>query len=666
MKNSRRFGYEPSLDGLRGLAVLAVVGYHIHSLDSSRLSFLKGGFFGVELFFVVSGFLITSLLWQEFTETGTIALGAFWMRRARRLLPALFAMLIAVGISAALWRHASLGRLRRDIPWSLLYLSNWGQIFDSANGYFAQLGTPPLLRHLWSLAVEEQWYLIWPIAFGFALRKGGRRLAAMLAGLGVLAAFVGIVVGNGTSAKANFTYLSTITRSSGLLLGAALAVAWRPWRSRTASTRTLPFLDLAALGALFVVTVAVMSWANTSTIVYRGGMLVVSLASAVLIAAAVHPGAVLTRRLFSSTPLRELGRRSYGLYLWHWPILVLTRAVQSSMRLIFVLMLVAVVTEVSFRIIEEPLRRGWLGAWLRKTATRPIDRVAAGVAVCALVLPLIVVVGRAKHTNIIVGGTAAAFELKADATSDPSDPAAAPGNDMAVAEVATSTAPAGPVRVVVVGDSQAQALASNTPDGLDAFLSITDGAVDGCGVWDDGTIWSRQGMKRPNGDCIGWSRKWGASATQANAEIALVVIGAWDVFDIAYKEGVTTFNSPAWDAKFAASLQKGVTALTAAGTKVALLEVACMHPVFNAGAVVPPLPERGEAWRTAHVNDLLKRFAAANPGAVTFIAGPTEWCNNPTIANDTNYRWDGVHVYKPGGKLIFETITPALLQLVGR
>jgi SGNH domain (fused to AT3 domains) len=277
------------------------------------------------------------------------------------------------------------------------------------------------------------------------------------------------------------------------------------------------------------------------------------------------------------------------------------------------------------------------------------------------------VIGRATQANIIVGGEASAFELKTTNTpTDPSDPAASSGSELAPTDLATSAAPAGPVRVVVVGDSQAQALASNTPDGLEAFISVTDGAVDGCGVWDDGTLWSRQGMKRPNGDCVGWSTKWGASATKANAEIALVVIGAWDVFDIAYKEGVTTFNSPAWDAKFAASLQKGVTALSATGAKVALLEIACMHPVFNAGAVVPPLPERGESWRTMHVNDLLKRFAAANPGNVTFVAGPTEWCNNATIATDTNYRWDGVHVYKPGGKLIFETIAPALLHIAGR
>lgn len=661
-----RFGYESSLDGLRGLAVLTVVGYHIHSLDPSRLGFLKGGFFGVELFFVVSGYLITTLLLQEHEATGRIDLVQFWKRRARRLLPALFAMLIVTALAAVMWRSVTVGRFKRDVPWALFYVSNWGQIVDSGAGYFAQLTSPPLLRHLWSLAVEEQWYLVWPLAFGWLIRTVGRRLGSVLLILGLLCAAVGIVAYDGTPGRANFVYLSTVTRASGLLIGAALAMVWKPWQFRSAATRKLPVLDGAAVAGVLVIAVAVTAWANTSAVVYRGGMLVVSLVSALLIAVAMHPGAVISRRVLQTKPLTAIGRRSYGLYLWHWPILVLTDAVRSVPRLLTVLALIAVVTEASFRGIEEPFRRGLLTTWWTRSRQRPFERIAPLFATLALLVPLGFVVVRAKAQNLVVGGEAAAFELKST-DSEASTVAPDPSADVAI-DPSTTTIPTGPqpVRVVVVGDSQAQALSSNLPTGIEKVFTVTDGAVDGCGVWDDGTIWSSQGFKRPNGTCVGWSTKWAASASGSKAEVALVVIGAWDVFDIAYKEGVATFNSPAWDEKFVASLQKGVSALAGVGTKAALLEVACMNPIHAAGAAVPPLPERGEAWRTVHVNQLLRRVAAANPGQATFLPGPQEWCNNPVIAADKSYRWDGVHVYKPGAKLIFESIAANLLRLAGR
>lgn len=643
-----------------------MVGYHVHSLDPARLGFLKGGFFGVELFFVVSGYLISTLLLQEHDETGQVDLVQFWKRRARRLLPALAAMLIVVGLAAVLWRPATVGRFKRDIPWALLYVSNWGQIVDSGSGYFAQLGSPPLLRHLWSLAVEEQWYLIWPVAFGWLVRASRRRLGSVLLVFGLLCAAVGIVAYDGSSGRANFVYLSTITRASGLLIGAALAVVWKPWQFRTAATRRLRVLDLATVMGVVVMSVAVAAWANTSAVVYRGGMLVVSLASALLIAVAVHPGAVHSRRVLQSKPLTAVGRRSYGLYLWHWPILVLTDAVRSVPRLLAVLALIAVTTELSFRFIEEPFRRGLFSAWWARSRQRPFERIAPLFATVAVLVPLGFVIVRAKPQNLVVGGEAAAFELASVENGTSSVPSNALDTSGAVAQP-TTTVPAEKqrVRVVVVGDSQAQALASNLPAGIETIFTVTDGAVDGCGVWDDGTIWSSQGFKRPNGTCVGWSAKWAASASNAKADVALVVIGAWDVFDIAYKEGVATFNSPAWDEKFVASLQKGVSALAASGTKSALLEVACMNPIHASGAAVPPLPERGEAWRTAHVNQLLRRVAAANPGQATFLPGPQEWCNNPVIGKDTSYRWDGVHVYKPGAKLIFETIAGNLLRIAG-
>ncbi|HUC32812.1 MAG TPA: acyltransferase, partial [Ilumatobacteraceae bacterium] len=236
-------GYQPTLDGVRAMSVIAVILYH------AGFGWMHGGFFGVEVFFVVSGFLITSLLIEERDGRGRVHLGQFWTRRWRRLLPALFTMLLVIGTWAVFWGSAEQHtQVRRDYPWGIFYLANWGQIF-STETYFS--GTPTLFRHLWSLAVEEQWYLIWPLVFIVIAR---RKAADHRTGV-TLATIAGLVMVGTAIARAaewpdrmpfffarpsewgmrpvdttNFLYLSTFTRSSGLLLGAALAFLWRPWR----------------------------------------------------------------------------------------------------------------------------------------------------------------------------------------------------------------------------------------------------------------------------------------------------------------------------------------------------------------------------------------------------------------------------------------------------
>ena len=235
-------GYQPSLDGLRALSVIAVIFYH------AGFSWMHGGFFGVEVFFVVSGFLITSLLLDERDRSGHTNLPQFWLRRARRLLPALFTVLAAVAAwSIVAGTDEQQSQLRRDLPWAIFYGGNWGQIVGGVPYYS---GDPPLLRHVWSLAVEEQWYLVWPLAF-VALRRS-RLSRAGTAGLlvaisGAVMLWTYVLHGNGPGNlsspiswlddvdRINFMYLSTVTRASGLVLGAAAAFVWRPWRSPAAA-----------------------------------------------------------------------------------------------------------------------------------------------------------------------------------------------------------------------------------------------------------------------------------------------------------------------------------------------------------------------------------------------------------------------------------------------
>ncbi len=317
-------GYQPSLDGLRAISVIGVLLYH------AGFSWMVGGFFGVEVFFVVSGYLITALLLDEHEREGGIDLKNFWVRRIRRLFPALYAVLLAVALYAAFFASLEqVDQVRRDVPWAVLYAGNWGQILGDVP-YFA--GDPPLLRHIWSLAVEEQWYVFWPLAFIglIALRLPKSAVAGVLlaAAAGVSAYTFWLHAGgpgplggppglfDGVD-RTNYMYLSTFTRSGGLLLGAAAAFVWRPWRWPTAVDAPVGrLLDpigaaaIAGLGCAFVVAEL------TEGYVYQWLSPLVSLLSLVAITAAVHPSALGLRTALSWTPLVEIGKRSYGLYLW--------------------------------------------------------------------------------------------------------------------------------------------------------------------------------------------------------------------------------------------------------------------------------------------------------------------------------------------------------------
>ena len=212
---------------------------------------------------------------------------------------------------------------------------------------------------------------------------------------------------------------------------------------------------------------------------------------------------------------------------------------------------------------------------------------------------------------------------------------------------------------MIVGDSQAHALAINLPSGIDTAFKITDGSVEGCSVYDDGTVHSqRGGFSRSFADCGGWADKWGKSASKSHAQIALVVLGAWDVFDVEVDGRLIAFNTPAADKRFTDDLGLGVAALRGGleggpsrsavhATRKTSLAPACR-----------PCPSEVPTIAVAHLNQLLRQVAAADPANVSFVNGPAEWCNDPSISTDVAYRWDGVHVYKPGAKLIYEKIAP--------
>lgn len=654
-------GYRPELDGLRALSVIAVIAYH------ADLSWIPGGFLGVEVFFVVSGFLITTLMLEERAKTGSVSLRGFWLRRARRLLPALYVMLTAVAVAVATFATLHAPDFRRDVVPSLLYVSNWWQIYFVDTPYFAPTDLP-VLRHLWSLAVEEQWYLMWPLAF-LAFRRLSARTSA------IVLATVSLVIMFGTALlwlpdseqRTNFLYLSTPTRASGLLLGAALAFVWRPW----GSTRTTGRLRAVAADLLAVVAMAVIAYAMTTQHVddrslYTGWLAATTVGSAVVIAVIVRPSGSLVGLAMRTPVLAAIGRRSYGLYLWHWPIFVIAEARESVTRLAIALTLTVVINEVSYFLIETPARKGVIGSWWSGRQEWPVMRAIGTTLAGAVVLAGLSLVGvrvagvEARDLSVDTSEDQVDFDIEAAIAATTVPPSA-----VTTIRPTPTTLPKLPRRVVIVGDSQAHSLAVNKPSGIEETFLVTNGALDGCGVYERGIgIGGNTGrFRRDFGNCASFDKKWAASATKAKAEVALVVLGAWEVLDLRVGNVQYALGTESTDDLFTAQLSKGVRALRATGASVALLEVPCMRPLESSGGPVPPLPQRRDDTRTQHLNTLMREFAAPENDGVYFVTGPREWCNNMKISTSPSYRWDGVHVYKPGAKLIFEAVASQLLQI---
>jgi peptidoglycan/LPS O-acetylase OafA/YrhL/lysophospholipase L1-like esterase len=349
-----RLPYLPGVDALRAIAVLAVFLYH------AGVAWVPGGFLGVDVFFVISGYLITSLLLSERQRTGTVRLGQFWLRRARRLLPAVGVLIAVTMVVAAIIEPDRVGELRGDAISSLAYVANWHFIFEHQS-YFEQFQRPSLFRHLWSLSVEEQFYLFWPLAFagGMALLGRKRLLVGVLAGAAASLALTWILF---DPTDASRVYYGTDTHAAGLLIGVALALVWSPWQLRRATPGRWcgPALDGIGALALGYLALCFLRVHDYDLALFHGGYLWLALASAAVIAVVAHPSARLGG-LLAQPPLVWLGLRSYSFYLWHWPILALTRpgldvALPRGVLIPLQLLAVLALADLSYRFVELPFR----------------------------------------------------------------------------------------------------------------------------------------------------------------------------------------------------------------------------------------------------------------------------------------------------------------------
>ncbi|SNX54741.1 acyltransferase family protein [Thermoanaerobacterium sp. RBIITD] len=354
--NSR---YMAGLDGLRAIAVLAVIGYHLN------LSFMQGGFLGVSIFFVLSGYLITNLLTVEWEKSNKIDLKNFWIRRARRLFPALFIMIVLVVSWVTLFDSERLSSIKGDALTSILYINNWWLIFHKVS-YFAKFGPPSTFGNLWSLAVEGQFYVVWPFLFiiGFRYIKKKTTILWTTIFLAIASAIeMALIYQPGLDPSR--VYYGTDTRAFGLLIGSTLALIWPSGKlSNNISKHAILAIDVIgsiSLLSIFIMFVVINQY---DTFLYRGGMFILSIAAAITIAAVAHPASRLGKVL-GCLPLRWLGARSYGVYLWYFPILILTsplvntngiNVVHAIIQVVFIILIAAI----SWKYIEDPIRHGAL------------------------------------------------------------------------------------------------------------------------------------------------------------------------------------------------------------------------------------------------------------------------------------------------------------------
>jgi peptidoglycan/LPS O-acetylase OafA/YrhL len=415
MATPRGIRYIPAIDGLRAVAVIAVMLYHL------GFKWIPGGFLGVDLFFVISGYVITRLLLDSIQRSGGLDLRAFYVARIRRLLPPLVFMIISTTIVVGLWAPDTMRRFLGDAPFALFGGMNWWLVFRHTD-YFEAIGRPPLLQHTWSLGVEAQFYLLWPLILLLVLKYFGKNkipgaalIIAAFSGIALL--IVSLQVDAASASQVSHVYFGTDTHSIGLFLGAALAVSWIPQNlQETVSKKAQDFIDGIGVFGLLGIIAAFLFVDETDPTLYKLAFPLAGIFGCAIITSIVHPASRFAP-ILSSKPFVWIGERSYAIYLWHWVVFQVTRPdydLEGSEWALYALriLIVFALADISLRLVELPVRTGLIDYWFKgmKYRTKRVQlRQKAGVLL--LVLSVATLTATAA-TSAIAKGDRQLAELK--------------------------------------------------------------------------------------------------------------------------------------------------------------------------------------------------------------------------------------------------------------
>jgi peptidoglycan/LPS O-acetylase OafA/YrhL len=666
MRSGHRFAYVPGLDGIRAFAVLAVIAYH------SNFSWIPGGFYGVDAFFVLSGFLITSLLVGEWRSERTIRLRQFWMRRARRLLPGLLVLVLAIGAVCAIWPTVLLvPNLFTGALASVFYSANWYFMASHASYFHATTPPSPLL-HTWSLAIEEQFYLAWPLIvlavfrwrrprrarrhsdlagasdlseLGHAsdARGDNRRLEVLmaLAVVGAVASAVWMAVLAPHGGDVNRVYYGTDTRAQGLLVGAALAAAFARWGGVHGKVLRRALAGLAVVG---VIAVAAM-WGlvpERSTLAFHGGFLLASLATAAVVAGVVQAPRGPVAAALAWRPIRYVGRISYGVYLWYWPVLLVmtTQRVHLSGYALFGAQVAVIITiaAISYKLVETPIRRGALPSW-RGLVSIPVA-VAASLVVAQVATftpPSVASVPLSRNVSLVSDG-------------------------------------ATPVKVLLVGDSMAGTLGVGLGQMAPRYgIQLMNEGSPACSASTTGLVkvlWYTVPPGKPcqTGDPDALFTQWRAWVDAYNPDV-VVYLARSDVFDQQVNGQWTQPGQPLFDQYFAQRLQQAIGVLDSKGASVVLLTT----PYYDSGDAPTgsSLPEDDPARVTldnAMIRSAVQSAEAGSSGAQVSVFDLGGYLSpGGHFAQDVNgvdmRCSDGVHITALGGEQVAGTLLPRLAVL---
>jgi peptidoglycan/LPS O-acetylase OafA/YrhL/lysophospholipase L1-like esterase len=662
-----RLSYLPALDGVRACAVVAVMMFH------GGIPHMDGGFMGVDAFFVLSGFLITSLLLGEWRQRLSIKLGAFWARRARRLLPALLLMLLFVAFFASvIVPKGTYGALRLDALATLLYVSNWHFILVNSN-YFNETSASSPLLHTWSLAVEEQFYVIWPLVVLGVMHftRSLRALFALCCAAALASATWMYVLYDG-GLNTNRVYLGTDTRSQCLFIGCALAVGlvlltqrsheegrlahgelWQP----AGDTGRILCSALGVVGAIAAVTIWVLT-ASTSSFPYSGGFFLIGLSVAAVIVSAVAAPRSIVPRVLSLSPVRYVGRISYGLYIWHWPIFIWLDHARTGLlgyELFAVRVLVTfAVAVVSFHLVERPIRMGTFVTQWRAWLVVP-----AGVGVVLVAI----VAATTGTTALATTAFGSALGTTSSSTTTTTTPPSATGP---------------PVRVLLLGDSVALTLGvglgATTAETTYGY-TLTDKGILGCGVVDGPEVESLGARETEPSPCNGsplvaaepldeqpWPDQWLRAMNETQPNVVVLLAGRWEVVDREYRGTWTNILNPTFAAYVKSQLEMASQLVTATGARLVFLTAPCTDSGEQPDGA--PWPEDSPT-RLAEYNKLIREVAADHAQTDSVVDLDAAACPGGkftrTVDGQVIRNPDGIHFSPIGGQVLAPKLMPAIV-----